>query len=72
MSDPATACRHCARWADDRAMLEARIPGLASFGSAYGATVGESRLCLLHDQLVMPRDHCRDFTSRAAAAESAS
>ncbi|WP_200822541.1 hypothetical protein [Caballeronia arationis] len=32
-------------------MLEQRIAGLASFGSAYGGSVGESRLCLRHDRL---------------------
>jgi hypothetical protein len=32
-------------------LLEQRIAGLASFGSAYGGSVGESRLCLRHDRL---------------------
>jgi hypothetical protein len=47
-------------------LLEKRIPGLASFGSAYGASLGESRLCLRHDRLTMPRDRCIAFVARAA------
>jgi hypothetical protein len=69
-ADPASACAHCIdcmHWADDRALLEARIAGLASFGSAYGASLGASRLCLRHDVLSMPHDHCAAFEARAAA-----
>jgi hypothetical protein len=62
----AHACSRCAHWADDRALLETRIPGLASFGSAYGATLGASRLCLRHDRLVMPGDRCAGFEARYA------
>lgn len=56
-------CARCRHWADDRALLERRIGGLASFGSAYGASVGESRLCLRHDRLTMPRDRCAAFVT---------
>ncbi|WP_250866571.1 hypothetical protein [Caballeronia sp. INSB1] len=62
----APECGRCRHWADDRALLEKRIPGLASFGSAYGASLGESRLCLRHDRLTMPRDRCIAFVARAA------
>ncbi|QGZ64947.1 hypothetical protein [Paraburkholderia acidisoli] len=58
------ACTRCACWADDRALLEARIAGLASFGSAWGATVGASRLCLHHDRLTTPEDRCAAFLAR--------
>ncbi len=61
------ACARCVRWADDRALLEARIAGLASFGSAWGATVGTSRLCLHHDRLTMPDDGCGAFLARDGA-----
>jgi hypothetical protein len=66
-ASPAT-CASCVHRADDRALLERRIAGLASFGSAYGASVGESRLCLLHDVLVMPRDRCASFERRPTSA----
>jgi hypothetical protein len=62
--DTVARCGRCAHWADNRALLEARIPGLASFGSAYGASVGESRLCLHHDRLMMPHDSCAAFVER--------
>ncbi len=57
-------CAQCAYWAENRAVLEARIAGLASFGSAYGASVGESRLCLRHDRLTQPEDRCAAFVAR--------
>lgn len=66
----APTCEHCAHWADDRALLEKRIPGLASFGSAYGASVGASRLCLHHDRLTMPRDRCTAFVACNALQKS--
>lgn len=58
-------CGQCAHWAEDRAVLEARIAGLASFGSAYGASVGQSRLCLRHDRLTQPEDRCAVFVALA-------
>ncbi|QIE25705.1 MULTISPECIES: hypothetical protein [unclassified Caballeronia] len=51
-------CRHCEH---DRHALEATIPGLTSFSSGFGASVGETRLCLLHDQLISPGDSCSEF-----------
>ncbi|MGJ0526186.1 hypothetical protein ACR42A_21795 [Burkholderia gladioli] len=62
-----TDCARCAHWADDRALLEARIGGLASFGSGYGASVGRSRLCLRLDRLVSPGDRCGGFVEREPA-----
>lgn len=59
-------CVCCVHWADDPALLEARVAGLASFGSAYGASVGESRLCLRHDRLTQPVDRCAAFVDRVA------
>ncbi|AJW96049.1 hypothetical protein BM43_4975 [Burkholderia gladioli] len=61
-----TDCARCAHWADDRALLEARIGGLASFSSGYGASVGRSRLCLKLDRLVSPGDRCGGFVEREA------
>jgi len=52
------ACRHCEH---DRHVLEAMIPGLTSFSSGFGASVGETRLCRRHDQLISPGDSCIEF-----------
>ncbi|SAL40532.1 hypothetical protein AWB64_04315 [Caballeronia sordidicola] len=57
-------CRNCRHREHDRAALEAMIPGLGSFGSAFGASLGESRLCRLRDQLVSPRDSCAQFSEQ--------
>lgn len=64
-------CARCAHWANDRALLEARFAGLASLGSAYGASVGASRLCLRHDRLTMPADHCAAFVAAVGAMKPA-
>ncbi|MGF6872491.1 hypothetical protein [Paraburkholderia sp. MM5477-R1] len=45
----------------ERDALEQRIPGLAVFSSGFGASVADSRLCGLHDQLVSPGDVCARF-----------
>ncbi|MFM0295480.1 MULTISPECIES: hypothetical protein [Paraburkholderia] len=37
------------------------MPGLSVLGSAFGASVADSRLCRLHDQLVSPADACPRF-----------
>lgn len=66
----APACGRCAYREDDRALLEARIGGLASLGSAYGASVGDSRLCVRLDRLVSPADHCAEFVARDVTARS--
>jgi hypothetical protein len=55
-------CADCRFRADDRHSLEQSIPGLAVFGSGFGASVADSRLCLIHDQLVAPRDSCSQFS----------
>ncbi|MFT4434420.1 hypothetical protein [Caballeronia sp. 15715] len=57
------ACRHCEQ---DRHELEAMIPGLTSFSSGFGASVGETRLCRRHDQLISPGDSCVEFEATAS------
>ncbi|MBN3752854.1 hypothetical protein G3N95_07860 [Paraburkholderia sp. Tr-20389] len=54
-------CADCRFRADDRHSLEQSIPGLVVFGSGFGASVADSRLCLVHDRLVASRDSCRAF-----------
>ncbi|XBS70729.1 hypothetical protein ABK905_06290 [Acerihabitans sp. KWT182] len=51
-------CRFCRQ---DRGGTEQAIPGLAMLGSAFGASIGDSRLCRRHDRLVSPNDGCPAF-----------
>jgi hypothetical protein len=55
------ACAGCRHRAADRHFLEQSIAGLTVFGSGFGASVADSRLCLLHDRLVSPTDTCGQF-----------
>jgi hypothetical protein len=55
-------CAGCRHRLDDRRMTEQRVAGLAVFGSAYGASIGTSRLCDLHDRWVSPNDFCVRFS----------
>ncbi len=57
----ARCCEGCRYRAENRDSLEQDVPGLAVFGSAFGASVADSRLCRLHDQLVSPGDACAQF-----------
>jgi hypothetical protein len=54
-------CANCKHRDPSRAALESSIPGLSSLGSGFGASVGESRLCRLHDRLVSPGDACLQY-----------
>jgi hypothetical protein len=58
-------CAACVHRVENRDALEQRIPGLVSFSSGFGASVADSRLCRLHDQLVSPRDRCARFEPAA-------
>ncbi|WP_342030528.1 hypothetical protein [Paraburkholderia sp. SG-MS1] len=60
----APRCADCRHRAEDRHSLEQSIPGLAVFSSGFGASVADSRLCRLHDQLVSPGDVCAQFEPR--------
>ena len=66
-SDPRVQrCADCRHRPDDRQAIEQRVTGLIVFGSAYGASIGSSRLCLLHDRLVSPDDGCNRFSASTA------
>ncbi|KXU90154.1 hypothetical protein CI15_05740 [Paraburkholderia monticola] len=58
-------CAACLHRVAERDALEQRIPGLVAFSSGFGASVADSRLCHLHDQLVSPGDVCGRFESIA-------
>lgn len=57
----AARCGHCRFRRDDPSEMERRVPGLTSFGSAYGASIGTSALCEVHDCFVSPQDVCGSF-----------
>ena len=59
---PAARCEHCRHRCDDPRETERRVPGLTSFGSAYGASIGTSALCEVHDCFVSPGDVCGSFS----------
>ncbi|MFC0693690.1 hypothetical protein [Paraburkholderia humisilvae] len=56
------SCAGCRYRADDRHSIEQSIPGLAVFGSGFGASVAATRLCMRHDRFVSPDDACHQFT----------
>lgn len=64
-------CQHCARFADDPAVIESEIPGLTSFGSAYSSARGYAGICRVFDRFMDPmlaRD-CPSFISRTVDRE---
>ena len=63
-------CQHCIYFADDPAVIEAEIPGLTSFGSAYSSARGHAGICREFDRFmdpVMARD-CPFFEARDAVS----
>ncbi|WP_089340022.1 hypothetical protein [Burkholderia singularis] len=60
--DPPGRCAQCRYWDAARGGLEAAIAGLGALGSAYGASVAESRLCRRCERIVSPGDGCRAFS----------
>lgn len=67
----AIRCARCRFYRPGLSELERDIPGLSALGSAFGASLGESRLCLRHDRLVAPYDRCAAFEGVPAAGGSA-
>ena len=59
----AAHCEHCRHRCADPRETEQRMPGLTSFGSAYGASIGASALCEVHDCFVSPGDACGRFSA---------
>ncbi|MEX1309451.1 MAG: hypothetical protein AB1Z65_03445 [Candidatus Sulfomarinibacteraceae bacterium] len=60
-------CRSCVHFDDDPARLEAEVPGILVFGSAYGSSRGHAGLCAklgrFHDPI--PAGACPAFEKRA-------
>jgi hypothetical protein len=59
-------CQHCVHFADDPAVIEAEIPGLTSFGSAYSSARGHAGICRKFDRFLDPvfARECQSFTAR--------
>jgi hypothetical protein len=64
-------CQHCAHFNDDPAFIEAEIPGLTSFGSAYSSARGHAGICQKSDRFmdpVMALD-CPSFEARKPVSD---
>ena len=59
-------CQHCANFNDDPAFIEAEIPGLTSFGSAYSSARGNAGICRELDRFMdpVPAQECPLFEPR--------
>lgn len=55
------ACLNCRFFLQQGHEIEKQIPGLASLGSAFGAHIGNSKLCTQHDCLTSSHDSCQQF-----------
>ncbi|WP_158900573.1 hypothetical protein [Burkholderia sp. L27(2015)] len=55
-------CGRCRHAIGGGAVMEQQIRGLRTLGSGFGSSIGASRLCQLHDQLVDPGDACLEFS----------
>jgi hypothetical protein len=60
-------CQHCRHFVDDPAVIEAEIPGLTSFGSAYSSARGHAGICRAFDRFLDPMYawECPSFEARA-------
>jgi hypothetical protein len=57
-------CATCRHRVGDAAYVESAVGGLTVFGSGFGASIGDSRICRLHDCLVSTTDTCGAFEAR--------
>lgn len=64
-------CQHCTHFNDDPAFIEAEIPGLTSFGSAYSSARGHAGICHALDRFMDPvlAENCPSFAPRATKSE---
>jgi hypothetical protein len=61
MTRPAITCCACLHFANDPAMLESALPGLAALSSARAASRADDGLCRHHDRHVLPTASCAAF-----------
>ena len=64
-------CQHCAHFFDAPATIEAEIPGLTSFGSAYSSARGRAGICRELDRFMDPLRalDCPSFEARKPVPE---
>lgn len=67
-------CQHCAHFIDDPAVIEAEIPGLTSFGSAYSSARGDAGICREFDRFMDPlmAPDCPSFEARSVVSQTPS
>jgi hypothetical protein len=56
-------CGYCAHFRNDRAYLEAAMPGLASMSSGDASVRADDGVCLRHDRYLSARASCAEFTA---------
>jgi hypothetical protein len=66
---PRGVCGTCARFIADRPAIEAAIPTLAIFGSAYASVAWDDGLCGRWDAMRSPRDTCEAYCLDPIAAQ---
>ena len=59
-------CRSCDHFVDDPAAIEAELPYLTVFGSAYSSARGDAGICQKLDRFMdpLPAQDCASFTLR--------
>ncbi len=65
------SCRTCRHFVDAPSAIEAALPGLTSFSSAYAAVRSDDGICALHDRYVGADSVCADASCRHGRPSSA-
>jgi len=60
----AQTCANCRHFRSDPRELEARIPGLLTFGSAHASVRADDGLCVVHDRYLSAASSCATFAAR--------
>jgi len=56
-------CGRCVSFRNDRAYLEAAMPGLTSMSSGDASVRADDGICLRHDRYLSARASCADFSA---------
>ncbi|MDR3385686.1 MAG: hypothetical protein P4L92_01435 [Rudaea sp.] len=59
-----SACRRCASFSAEPALLEVAIPGLRMLGSAFSSVRGDDGICARHRRYIPAASTCADFAMR--------